>query len=96
MAASLKDIAGWFQDGLEQHAAYMIIVCDTFDHEDYPHYVTKAEASNFWSHYYYYDDKNMQRIMEVYDLQKPWSQQSQGRVMNTPPRPSPTTVMGVE
>lgn len=90
MAASLKDIAGWFQDGLDEGHAYMIVVCDTFDHEDYPHYVHAREAHEFWSHYDYYDGKNMQRIMEVYDLSKPWSQQSQGRVMNTPPRGNQT------
>lgn len=83
---SLKDIAGWFQNGLDAKAAYMIVVCDTFDHEDYPHYV--REATEFWAHYDHYDGKNMQRIMEVYDLNKPWSRQSQGLQMNVPERPS--------
>lgn len=84
MAASLKDIAGWFQDGLDEGAAYMIVVCDGFDHEDYPHYVSVSEAHDFWTHFNYYDGKNMQRIMEVYDLRKPWSKQSQGRAWNVP------------
>lgn len=84
MTASLKDIAGWFQDGLDEGAAYMIVVCDGFDHEDYPAYA--ATEADFWSEYDHYDGKNMQRIMEVYDLRKPWSQQSTGRAWHLPPR----------
>ena len=33
------DIGEWFDDGVELGASHMIIVCDTFDHEDYPVYV---------------------------------------------------------
>lgn len=87
MAASLKDIAGWFEEGRRQKAAYMIVACDTFDHDDYPVY---ASEENFWSKYRSVDNSNMQRIIEVYDLNKPWSQQTSGRVMNTPTRPAPT------
>lgn len=83
MAASLKDLAGWFQEGLDRKAAYMIVVCDTFDHDDYPVYTN--EGSEFWLKYKAVDGQNMQRIMEVYDLSKPWSQQTSGRVWNVPP-----------
>ncbi len=64
----------------------MIVVCDSFDHEDYPVYVDPGE--DFWDVFAEYSGKNMQRIMEVYDLQKPWTQQIDGRVMNTPPKPN--------
>lgn len=83
MAASIADIAEWFQTGLDEGAAYMMVVCDTFDHDDYPVYTNEAEQ--FWLKYKAVDDQNMQRIMEVYDLRKPWSQQTSGRVWNTPP-----------
>lgn len=88
MAASLKEIAHWFEEGRRSSSLYMIVVCDTFDHDDYPVYVDPGEE--FWSVYGEYDGQNMQRIMEVYDLTKPWSQQSQGRVMNMPPRSTVT------
>lgn len=67
MPAALKsEIAEWFLGGLEKGATHMIVVVDTFDHEDYPVYVMPEEnvreiAKN-------YDGENMQRIMEVYDL----------------------------
>lgn len=86
MAASLADIAGWWDRGKEQKAAYMIVVCDTFDHDDYPVYV--APGDDFWKKHAEYNGKNMQRIMEVYDFSIPWSRQTQGFAMNTPPQHS--------
>lgn len=86
MAVSLKDIAGWFEEGKSRKAAYMIVVCDTFDHDDYPVY---ANAADFWTKHAAVNGQNMQRIMEVYDLNKSWVSQSStlARVMNTPPKP---------
>jgi hypothetical protein len=92
MAASLKDIAGWFERGKKASSLYMIVVCDTFDHEDYPVYVDPGE--DFWSVHAEYDGTNMQRIMEVYDLNKPWTQQTEGRVWNVPEKPSQRTNLG--
>ena len=89
MAASLKDIAGWWETGKAEGAAYMIVVCDTFDYDDYPHWVMPTE--DFWKIYDDYDGKSMQRIMEVYDFSKPWASQSTGRVYNTPPRATHTS-----
>jgi hypothetical protein len=67
----------------------MIVVCDTFDHDDYPVYTNAGDE--FWKKHDAVNGQNMQRIMEVYDLNKPWPQQSSGRVMNTPPRPEERT-----
>lgn len=84
MAASLRDIADWFEDGKTQQAAFMIVVCDTFDHDDYPVY---TQHNDFWAKYDSFDGKNMQRVMEVYDFSKPWATQANdGRAFNTPPR----------
>lgn len=75
----------WFKRGLDQNARYMIVVCDTFDHEDYPVYAkTDAECIK---EYDAHDGKNMQRIMEVYDLKKSWKSQSGYRVFTMPKRP---------
>jgi hypothetical protein len=47
----------------------MLVVCDTFDHEDYPVFVNKDQQVR--SVYDEYNDKNMQRVMEVYNLGLP-------------------------
>jgi hypothetical protein len=87
MAASLRDIADWFQRGVDEGATHMIVVCDTYDYDDYPVYI--EPKMDFWKEYGRYDGKNMQRVMKVYDLKMPWSQQIAGRVRNTPPRSQP-------
>ncbi|KKT29226.1 MAG: hypothetical protein UW41_C0010G0019 [Candidatus Collierbacteria bacterium GW2011_GWC2_44_18] len=60
------DFVRWFEDGKKKGATHAIIVCDTFDHTDFPIYVMpgencreKAESEG---------KKPMQRVMEVYSL----------------------------
>lgn len=88
MATTVGDLKLWFDAGLDEGARYMIIVCDTFDHDDYPIYVRLDD--DFYEKYDGHDGKNMQRIMEVYDLKKSWESQQAGRVMNRPPRKKKT------
>lgn len=45
---------------------HLVVVCDTFDHEDYPVYVKLGE--NVRDVVTKYNGPNMQRVMEVYDL----------------------------
>lgn len=65
MAATKSDIRFWLERA-DKGATHMIVVCDTYDHEDYPVYVEthqdvrKVEAE--------FNSKNMQRVMEVYNL----------------------------
>lgn len=66
MAASKADIDRWFERGAVDGATHMIVVCDTFDHEDYPVYVRPGQKSREVAADY--DGKNMQRVMEVYNL----------------------------
>lgn len=82
MAATVEMLKGWFERGLEQKATHMIVACDTFDWEDYPVYVAKGEDARKRAKEY--DGKNMQKVMEVYDLRKPWAEQGAGgtRVFN--------------
>lgn len=84
MAASLRDIADWFERGKKEGATHLIVVCDTFDHDDYPTWVHPGQ--DFWEKYDHYNGKNMQRVMEVYDLRMSWTKQSTGRAHNVPPR----------
>jgi hypothetical protein len=68
MATTKEDISGWIKNGKEQGATHMIVVCDTFDWEDYPVYVMPTEDVK--AKYAHYNGPNMQKVMEVYNLQK--------------------------
>ena len=74
-------IREWLEEGKKENATHMIVVCDTFDYEDYPVYVKKEEDVNEIAKEY--NMVNMQRIMEVYsyalDLEK---QLAENRVFN--------------
>jgi hypothetical protein len=61
-----EEISGWFDRGVKEGASHLIVVCDTFDHDDYPVWVHPGQ--DFWAKYEEYNGKDMQRIMEVYDL----------------------------
>lgn len=68
MAANRSDIQEWFERGVCEGATHMIVVCDTFNHEDYPVFVKEGEDAREKAKQY--DGREMQRIMEVYDLRK--------------------------
>lgn len=60
-----NEIKTWFIDGKNKHIyTHMIIVCDTFDYEDYPVYVKSNE--DIQEVMKTYDGTNMQKIMEIY------------------------------
>jgi hypothetical protein len=66
MGISRETIDRWFDCGIEKKAKWMIVVCDTFDYGDYPVYATTDE--DFWRKYDEHNNRNMQTIMETYDL----------------------------
>jgi hypothetical protein len=66
MTATSQDIEEWFDTGVSKKATHMIVVCDTFDHEDYPVYVESGQDVR--KRFKHYDSKSMQRVMEVYHL----------------------------
>lgn len=69
MAATLDDIRGWLENGKNQKdITHLIVVCDTFDYDDYPVYVSSKQ--NVREVFDEYDDKNMQRVMEVYSFRR--------------------------
>jgi hypothetical protein len=72
MGTTQKEISEWFDRGLAQGATRMIVVCDTFGNEDYPSYVMPdQDVRNVAENQYGFPNmKNMQRVMEVYDLRK--------------------------
>lgn len=82
MAATRQDIRGWFNRAKEEGATHMVVVCDTFDNEDYP--VSVLADQDVRDVVKEYDGKSMQRVMEVYDLSKDRDEQVNfpGRVFN--------------
>ncbi len=66
MGTSKQEIKEWFKRGVEEEATHMLVVCDTYDWEDYPVYVKKGQDPHkvFEAH----SGKNMQSVMEVYNL----------------------------
>ncbi len=82
MAASKADIKKWFEEGiLDPSNTHMIVVCDTFDHEDYPVYVTEDKSARVVASEY--DNGSMQTVMEVYNLKRDMEEQlSERRCFN--------------
>lgn len=68
MATTQADIRVWLAHAKKIKATHVIIVCDTFDYEDYPVYVAPNESVR--EKYNKYCNENMQRVMEVYSLKK--------------------------
>jgi hypothetical protein len=83
-----NDIREWFDEAKRIGSTHMIVVCDTFDHEDYPIGVYRPIVGDeqCLREYDAHNGTNMQRVMEVYDLRKSWESQSSGLTMNLPER----------
>jgi len=86
MAATKVEIQSWLDYGKSEKKRWVIVVCDTRPDEDYPVYIDANE--DFWERYAYYDYNNMQKIMEVYDMQMDLKEQLDAqRAYNPPPMP---------
>ncbi len=82
MPTTKEDIREWLQRGKELGATHMIVVCDTFDHEDFPVYVLLGEDARK-IHDQYNDAGQMSRVMEVYSYARNLDEQlAGGRVYN--------------
>lgn len=65
MGTTQAEIRNWLLEGRAQGATHTIVVCDTFDHSDYPVHVEPGE--NVREKVAEYGDPNrMSRVMEVY------------------------------
>lgn len=81
MAVSKATIRQWLLEAQKENATHCIIVCDSFDYEDYPVPVLKSQSVSERLKEFTFE--NMQRVMEVYDLRKPLEPQlAQGREYN--------------
>lgn len=68
-----EDIKGWLRRGAAEGATHLIVACDTFSDDDYPVFVPPGEsvAEKAEEH----NGKNMQEVMEVYDLSMDFGKQ---------------------
>ena len=81
MAATKDDISAWFDRGVAQKARHMIVVCDSFDYDDYPVFTTTDDECLER----YNKPGEMQRVMEVYDLRADKAEQmNERRAMRLP------------
>jgi hypothetical protein len=78
---SQQEISDWFDRGVSRQAKYMVVVCDTFDYEDYPCFAaTDDECLRKVE-----NPGPAQRVMEVYDLTAPKGEQlAERRSMRLP------------
>ena len=73
MATSHEDISEWYDQGKTKGATHMVVMCDTFDWDDYPVFIMPMDDLN---------EKiakpgEMQRIMEVYSYADKYTKEDQ-------------------
>ena len=87
MGTTPEDVQRWFNSGVKDDAAYMIVMVDTYDHGDYPVYV--GPEDDIHKALTFRRMQPMQRIMEVYDLSMDRDKQlAEYRAFNYPPFPT--------
>jgi hypothetical protein len=64
MVASKEDIKRFFKRFNKNIHSHMLVVCDTYDYDDYPVFVLKTE--NVLKLIGKYNEKSMQKVIEVY------------------------------
>ncbi len=70
MATTREDIASWLKRAQAQKATHLLVVCDTFDYEDYPVEVMPGEDVQK-KYQEYHQEGKMSKVMEVYALHLP-------------------------
>lgn len=82
MSTSRDEIRSWLERAKNLGATHMIVVCDTFDWEDYPVNVMPGEDVRKREKEC---QRDMQKVMEVYSLTGKYSieqQLNEGRAFN--------------
>lgn len=65
MRESHETVQAWCREKFAGGSVFMLVVCDTFDYEQYPVGLT---AEDFWEQYRQHNGHNMQRIEGVFVL----------------------------
>lgn len=63
---SKETLRSWYLEGIKKAATHMVVVCDTYDHEDYPVYVHPDQSSRAVTARC--NSEQMAKVMEVYNL----------------------------
>lgn len=66
MAATRSNVNGWIRLAKKSENKFIISVCDSYDYHDYP--VMCKNFTELYDKYDDYDEKNMQRINEVIQI----------------------------
>jgi len=74
MGTTRQEISEWLKHGKAQGATPMTVVCDTFNHEDYPVYVMPGEDAQARRDMCN-DSEKMSRVMEVYSYARDLDEQ---------------------
>lgn len=69
MTATTDDLDRWIKQGIKQKATHLIIMHDTFDHDNYPVFVKPGENALAIANSK--GGSNMQVVEECYNLRKP-------------------------
>jgi hypothetical protein len=92
MSTSKTTITDWIERAKKEDARWLIVVCDSYDHSDYPISFKENQLDECLQKIS--DTKqglSMQRLMEVYDLKKPIEAQLNAhRAMEIPEKFSTT------
>jgi hypothetical protein len=73
MATTIQDLREWYNRGKNIGATHMVVVCDTYDREDYPCFVMPNQSVKQVAVEHH--GPNMQKVMEVYNLSKSFENQ---------------------
>ena len=66
MGTTQADILRWLEKGKANGATHVLVICDTYDYEDFPKFVMPDEDVR--EVYRANHGPNMQKVMEVYSL----------------------------
>ncbi len=84
MATTMNDIREWLNRYDSEEYSHVVIVCDTYDYGDYP--VAVEIGVNVQNVITEYNNKEMQRVIEVYNLGMDLEEQiNAGKVWNDQP-----------
>ena len=67
------EIWRWLEEAKRAGATHMIVVCDMYDHDDYP--VNVMPGQDVREREKEFDSKNMQKVVEVYSLSRDLDEQ---------------------
>jgi len=66
MTLTRKEKEEWISQAGSMRTSFLIIVCDTFDWDDYPVYVMPGQ--DIKERFDHFNNKNMQKIIEIFEF----------------------------